>query len=516
MDENILRDLLAANLSVIDPTLQLIRMEYPLPNSMGSKGFVDILAKDIYNNYVIIEIKRSKTSSRETLQQIYKYIGLIKQNYHARDSQMRAIIVSTDWEELFVPFMEFTRRNTFSLIGYNVFLNENNRTIRLEKVNTNQQPENRRQLCKRYLIAFFTTQEKRDAYIDTLADKSIHLGIEDFLIVSMHATSMHNKFHEFAICFTFNKLTKDDYQRILAYKKIAHAEENEFDDTEDYIDDSEQTLLCELPGSPHCDFKEVVGPNSLEVMLLAENWEFSKIARYGFFKTDPRMTDDILLIMELKGLDGNSPGRYINYGSSIQPDRMLEVIQNCVKPFETREEWAQGLIQVLKWIQAISTSYEFLLNVFCPPSVFKNIWHSIKNQSNLVYLPSFRIFVFLENDTQLIFDGRLMWTCKPASYAGFVEFTGDNKRTSANKAIDMLLSGNYDNQVLSLLNLEWVTGMKIMNDQTVMSEHLIYFDSNNNIRKNNTPYLNFDKWTAHHTQIARYITYLFDSHISNI
>ena len=87
-EEEMLRDQLAFDLSVIDPELRFIQTEYPLPNDSGSKGFVDILATDIYNNHVIIEIKRSKTSSRETLQQIYKYIGLLRQNYHARDSQM--------------------------------------------------------------------------------------------------------------------------------------------------------------------------------------------------------------------------------------------------------------------------------------------------------------------------------------------------------------------------------------------------------------------------------------------
>jgi hypothetical protein len=515
MDEKKLRDFLAVNLSVIDPTLQLIGTEFALPNRIGSKGFVDILAKDIYNNYVIIEIKRSKNSSRETLQQIYKYIGLIKQEFYAPDSQIRAIIVSADWEDLLVPFIEFTRRNTFSLIGYKVFLNEENQVTSVEKINANKRPENKRQLCNNYLIAFFTTEQKRDSYIDVLADRSIYLGVEDFLIVSMHATSKHNKFHEFAICFAFNKLTKEGYQQILAHKKIAYVEENEFDDIEEYIDDLEQTLLCELPGAPHCDFKEVVSPSSLQVMLQGENWEFNKITRYGFFKRDPRRIDDLFLIMELKGLDGNSPGRYVNFGSSIQPDRMLEVIQNSVKPFETKKEWAEGLLQVLKWIQSISTPYEFVLNVFCPPSVFKGICYSLKNQSDFNYLPSFLIFVFLENDVQLIFDGRLMWTCKPASYTRFVEFASDNKGTFVNKVTDMLLLGNYDNQVLSLLNLEWVTGMKIMEGETLIDEHLIYFEANN-IKENNTPHLNFDKWTAHHMQIVRYITYLFDSHVSKI
>ena len=42
--ENSIRDKLAQRLEVLEPGLQLIDVEYPLPNQMGTKGFIDILA----------------------------------------------------------------------------------------------------------------------------------------------------------------------------------------------------------------------------------------------------------------------------------------------------------------------------------------------------------------------------------------------------------------------------------------------------------------------------------------
>src|SRR4051812_6256557 len=116
--EDSLRDYISQNLQLIDPELRFLHKEYKLPNYIGSKGFVDILATDIFNNYVIVEIKRSKASSRETLQEIVKYVGLIKQNFQARDSEIRVIILSTHWEELFIPFCEFLYQSTLSVKGY--------------------------------------------------------------------------------------------------------------------------------------------------------------------------------------------------------------------------------------------------------------------------------------------------------------------------------------------------------------------------------------------------------------
>ena len=54
-EEEALRDQLAYNLSLIDPELRLIQKEYPLPNDIGSKGFV--------GGRVLLWIMRQKIST---------------------------------------------------------------------------------------------------------------------------------------------------------------------------------------------------------------------------------------------------------------------------------------------------------------------------------------------------------------------------------------------------------------------------------------------------------------------
>ena len=43
--EDTIRNWLAQNLSFIAPELSLIRTEFPLPDHIGSKGFIDILSQ---------------------------------------------------------------------------------------------------------------------------------------------------------------------------------------------------------------------------------------------------------------------------------------------------------------------------------------------------------------------------------------------------------------------------------------------------------------------------------------
>lgn len=106
--EDTIRNWLAQNLSFIAPELSLIRTEFPLPDHIGSKGFIDILAKDVFNNFVIIEVKRANNSARDTITEILKYHALIKQKYKAKDGEIRIIIISTHWSEIIRAFLNLS------------------------------------------------------------------------------------------------------------------------------------------------------------------------------------------------------------------------------------------------------------------------------------------------------------------------------------------------------------------------------------------------------------------------
>lgn len=57
--EDIIRDKLAEKLNLFENDLSLISTETYLKNRKGTKGFVDLLAKDNLNRFVLIELKEA-------------------------------------------------------------------------------------------------------------------------------------------------------------------------------------------------------------------------------------------------------------------------------------------------------------------------------------------------------------------------------------------------------------------------------------------------------------------------
>ena len=92
--EHDLRDYLARNLHLIEPSLRLYSdegitgLEFPV----GGR-FIDILAVDQANNYVVIELKVSKGYDR-VVGQLLRYVSWIKKNHADAGQSVRGIIIA--------------------------------------------------------------------------------------------------------------------------------------------------------------------------------------------------------------------------------------------------------------------------------------------------------------------------------------------------------------------------------------------------------------------------------------
>lgn len=131
--ENIIRDKLAEKLNLFESELSLISVEKYLKNSRGTKGFVDILAKDNLNRFVLIELKRSNAASREALHEVIKYFEGIKEEKSLKDNEIIVYIVSTEWKELRVPFSRFVNDVSFNVEGYFLEIDEDNNPMHIKK-----------------------------------------------------------------------------------------------------------------------------------------------------------------------------------------------------------------------------------------------------------------------------------------------------------------------------------------------------------------------------------------------
>lgn len=134
MNESLLRDLISLNINKLKSDLTLLKKEQYIPNELGTRGFIDLYAKDGFGNHVLIEIKRSNAAAREALHEVNKYVEGVKKHFGAKDTEITAIIASTEWSELIVPFSRFAEDTTFSLQGYRIILSDNGTDFRAELV----------------------------------------------------------------------------------------------------------------------------------------------------------------------------------------------------------------------------------------------------------------------------------------------------------------------------------------------------------------------------------------------
>src|SRR2546430_7891972 len=119
--EETIRDYLASDLSFVFSDLHLVGKEFKLTHAKV-KGYIDILARDDDNNYVIIEIKRSDKAARETFNEIFKYIQLLKREHRVKDSEIRVILLSSEWKSLLFPFSEECRKRAYYMEGIEITL----------------------------------------------------------------------------------------------------------------------------------------------------------------------------------------------------------------------------------------------------------------------------------------------------------------------------------------------------------------------------------------------------------
>jgi hypothetical protein len=116
------RDLVAADLSTIDKSLTLVGIEHEIRLPDGRVSRIDILAKDKFGCFTVIEIKKSNQTARSAIQQLYKYAHFLKKKNRLRVDQIRCIALSTHWEELRAPFSEFSHFSAYESIALQLII----------------------------------------------------------------------------------------------------------------------------------------------------------------------------------------------------------------------------------------------------------------------------------------------------------------------------------------------------------------------------------------------------------
>lgn len=466
-----IRDNLCGMLDLIEPGLVFLDKEKYLPNPIGTRSFIDIFARDNNNKYVLIELKRSKSSSRDALHQVLKYLEGVKENISLRDDEIRLIIISTEWSELLVPFSSFVDRVNCSVQGFNLIVDESYIPIEANIV-TPLKLSNDRIFAPWHELNLYETKDNMQSALKAYEDSCKCKSISDYVIVIL---SPPDGLHEASVLATFRSMEaiyeiSDDnphtleslrdympeYRFILYFatlelneiaclKTIRElAEPADRDEFLDYISEmvGEEKLcalhekIYEIEPSPPKDYYEIGYPAKFSTKLLEdEGWRIEKIRRYGKLAQNELLSDE-LIIEELSGSQGDTKQRYL-YEFSLNDSSCYEVMRKGVKKcLEDNPIWRNQILLCIDELQGANTEGTGRISILNTSNFCLTIYLALTRDNGVLYIPNYHITTTSNNNTEMIF--------------GAVVSTG--KTPSFTSVLDTYYDGDYFS---FLLNLQW-------------------------------------------------------------
>lgn len=451
--EGTIRDWLADHLDFIAPGLKLIQKEFYLPDEIGARGFVDLLCEDEYKNFVVIELKRSDASARQTISEVLKYHALIKHNFMARESEIRTIIISTHWNELIRPFSEAVQRTSLDLTGYEITLGGDSLPIAIAKVEPLEPELMARRFAYWYDLFMFENDNQRAAFLKDFEPYLLEKGFEDFVLVQAHGDLSDKRIiFPYGVIVAFQqqplealpemirKLDEEEYEYLDA--------PDEFENETEYRSYLEGSLINVLDDLGHDHESDACYPQKVNAMIEGENWQVEKIARFGIFSKDPRYSDE-QLISELSGLDGNSENEFFGLSESTQTEKMKEIREQCRYSLEQSPVWQETVDALLEELSRDKRKFRLMLRIYNPDSLMVSIYHTI-SKKELNYLPIYFLSVdYLEESLSEIYHGAIKWNLNappstflkpfPKNEDGSRVFELFNEPDNVQDALDMCL-----------------------------------------------------------------------------
>lgn len=188
MNEADYRDWLYDHIEVIEAGLTVVDREFHLPNDEGTRGFIDILARDVQANWVIIEVKVNRAAECSALNELNKYISLVRKNYGISIEKTRCIVVSSDWRELRLPVAQLLAISDFPVEGLHLELSDDCQLLRCEPM-TLPDPDSFVQttFARLHGLGVFKTPEARVKCLATIQQQLEQTGVTRYVVVEMQA-----------------------------------------------------------------------------------------------------------------------------------------------------------------------------------------------------------------------------------------------------------------------------------------------------------------------------------------
>lgn len=446
--EDKIRDYLADNLETVEKGLVLVKKEYEIPSPHGAGGRIDIVARDVFSNVVIIEIKRSDQSARQALNEIHKYTALFKIQQGLDESRVRLLVISTEWHELLLPFSEFAATTHYSVQGILITALPTGIVTGLSQVPLVKKigalEISRAQAG--YLYHASATRDKHEADI-VAAVKSV--GIEDFVVFHCDYSGKNNAVvfpYSLYLCFS------SPLPCLTATKQEEIKKRIRWDNDLDEPDENFLVAINESMSHNWDDF-EIGYPEKF--VSICQEWSVSVSVRSG--RLDPKQS--VLSDKEVLELAQAIKGGNCFYIATISSPRFSAAWSNLRQELDLvlrgNKAWEKIVPLYLNEIEINSPSATVSVSVYNPANLLFSLYYAFRDE-DISRCPQLQIVVEdSHSETVRVLLGFLSWTGRnvsssPADIINRVYKHADRWLIASNFGETHV----YDDKVIGLHNLE--------------------------------------------------------------
>lgn len=440
--ENRLRDLLAEQLNLLEEDLALLDTEKFVPSRIGTRSFIDILAKDRRGRWVLIELKRSNAAAREAIHEIYKYVESVKAHLGARDDEIRAIIVSTEWSELLVPFSRFVHETSISVLGFKLIVDEVAASLTSCEQVMPLTLTSGRVLSPWHEISLYTSRERLASGLKSYDESCRAKGINDYIMLEMEApsgfyeASVHavaSSLHvmrggtgeppsdaiadtasklgrfEYMIYFVPQLLSKEDCLRIIG------TDQELLKEVEEWVDDLDGDELLNslqdraLFATPKVDrdYFDIGYPAKFQSKLQdEEGWAIVKVHRRGAFARNTVLSDNAIL-GEIAGEAGTSGQRLKRTILLSDKGEFTQLLNDLDKCLSNNSVWQQMIRYQLSEARADFPDCYLDASIFVPTTGMLTLFFATRD-NGILYVPSYILLVKENEELRRMYVGELL------------------------------------------------------------------------------------------------------------
>jgi hypothetical protein len=411
-NENALRDYIADRLDMVEAGLTLVDREHYLKNARGAAGFLDIFARDSLDRLVIIELKRTDSSAREAIQELFKYAALLRERYLIRDVEYRLILLSVEWHELLIPYSEMKKTAPFELSAGRIVLGSDGWPAGVEPIEAVATAAPRR-FSKRHFLWRFENGDAAGAAAPLIAAHMTAAGLRDFVLVKCRANDERFDGNIF-LYFAHQELTLEEYRESLRRQLSPEAydefEEQIADLTEEEDRVGEAADAAWLPG--YEEFFERIDSDHSEISHpeKASHWfkdgSLAEIVILRFGRFNDTTISDATIIEELIGQGGASDFLLRSNASTVSPPQMAALRAAVSNIFFFNSEWRNACLDLLAYAEKTGPA-NVTVAAFSNEDILRSIAGAAFRYPG--YVPTFRLEIARDGAAVETFMGVPEW-----------------------------------------------------------------------------------------------------------